>query len=249
VENTPETQAGSSEPLAPVAERLKCIRAVLFDLDGTLVDTVELIRVSFRRATEAVLGEAMPDELTMANVGQPLHTQFEELVPGRADELVRVYREFNQALHDELIRDYPGTPAILRDIAESGLPMGVVTSKGTEGARRDLAHFGLTDFFEVVISADDVPIHKPDPYPLRFAAAALGVPLEYCVYVGDSPHDMSAAISGNAIAVAALWGAFAENDVLAPGPPFALRDIGELPGLLFGDAALYAARRPLLGER
>jgi pyrophosphatase PpaX len=244
VENTPAIRPASAEPLAPVAERLACVRAVLFDLDGTLVDTVELIRVSFRRATKAVLGAALPDELTMANVGQPLRTQFEDLVPGRADELVRVYREFNQALHDELIRDYPGTPDVLRGLASRGIPMGVVTSKGTEGAMRDLAHFGLTDFFEVVVSADDVPVHKPDPYPLRFAAAALGVPLEYCVYVGDSPHDMRAAISGSAIAVAALWGAFAERDVLAPGPPYALAGIGDLPGLLFGDAALHAVKRP-----
>jgi phosphoglycolate phosphatase-like HAD superfamily hydrolase len=64
----------------------------------------------------------------------------------------------------------------------------------------------------------------------------MGVPLEYCVYVGDSPHDMQAAVSGDAIGVAALWGAFAAQDVMAPGPPFALNDIGELPALLFGEA-------------
>jgi pyrophosphatase PpaX len=244
VENTPVNLPVSAEPLASVAERLACVRAVLFDLDGTLVDTVELIRISFRRATEAVLGAPLPDERTMANVGQPLRTQFEDLVPGRADELVRVYREFNQALHDELIRDYPGTPEVLRDLASRGIPMGVVTSKGTEGARRGLDLFGLTHFFEVVVSADDVPIHKPDPYPLRSAASLMGVPLEYCVYVGDSPHDMRAAISGNAIAVAALWGAFAEKDLLAPGPSYALEGIGDLPGLLFRDAASYAVKRP-----
>ena len=235
-----ESNAGDTpidcEPLAPPAERLSCLRAVLFDLDGTLIDTVELIRVSFRYATEKVLGEALPDELTMANVGQPLRTQFEDLAPGRADELTRVYREFNQAHHDELAQSYPGTVEVLRTIAARGIPMGVVTSKGTEGAFRGLDLFGLTAFFEVVVSADDVPTHKPDPFPLRFAARSMGVPLEYCVYIGDSPHDMQAAVSGGAIAVAALWGAFAEREVLAPGPPFALRNIGELPALLFGEA-------------
>ena len=241
VEQHPSQQTGSCEPLAPVAERLAHIRAVLFDLDGTLIDTVELIRVSFRYATEKVLGEALPDELTMANVGQPLRTQFEDLVPGRADELVRVYREFNSVHHDDLVREYAGTADVLREIASRGIPMGVVTSKGTEGAMRGLRYFGLADFFEVIVSADDVPIHKPDPYPLRFAAEAIGVPLEYCVYVGDSPHDMQAAISGGAIAVAALWGAFSEQDVLAPAPPYALHDIGQLPELLFGEAGGSAA--------
>jgi pyrophosphatase PpaX len=237
------------EPLAPPAERLACLRAVLFDLDGTLIDTIELIRVSFRHATKQVLGEELPDSLTMANVGQPLRTQFEDLAPGRADELTRAYREFNWAHHDQMAKSYPGTVETLRAIAARGIPMGVVTSKGTEGARRGLDLFGLTGFFEVVVSADDVPIHKPDPYPLRAAASALGVPLEYCVYIGDSPHDMQAALSGGAIAVAALWGAFAESDVLVPGPPFALRDIRELPALLFGEAGIHGSRDRARGSR
>ncbi len=232
---TPNTHT-HREPLASAAERLACVRGVLFDLDGTLIDTVDLIRVSFRYATEKVLGEALPDELTMQNVGQPLRTQFEDLAPGRADELVRVYREFNQAHHDTLAKSYPGTADALHAIAAMGLPMGVVTSKGADGARRGLALFGLADFFKVVVSADDVPIHKPDPYPLRVASAAIGVPLQYCVYVGDSPHDMQAALSGGALAVAALWGAFSPEDVLAPGPQYALRGIGELPTLLAGEA-------------
>jgi len=237
------------EPLAPAAERLARVSAVLFDLDGTLIDTVELIRVSFRHATEVVLGAALPDELTMANVGQPLRTQFEDLAPGRADELVRVYREFNWQHHDTMATAYAGTRPTLEALAARGVRMGVVTSKGTEGARRGLDLFGLTDFFEVIVSADDVPLHKPDPYPLRAAASSMGVALEYCVYIGDSPHDMQAAVSGGAIAVAALWGAFREDEVLAPGPAFALHEIGELPDLLFGNADGYAIAVPDEGLR
>jgi len=237
------------EPLAPAAERLARVSAVLFDLDGTLIDTVELIRVSFRHATEVVLGAALPDELTMANVGQPLRTQFEDLAPGRADELVRVYREFNWEHHDRMATAYPGTRSTLEALAARGVRMGVVTSKGTEGARRGLDLFGLTDFFEVIVSADDVPLHKPHPYPLRAAASSMGVALEYCVYIGDSPHDMQAAVSGGAIAVAALWGAFRADDVLAPGPAYALHEIGELPDLIFGDAEGYAIAVPDEGLR
>jgi len=245
----PAKTPADREPPATPAERLACLRAVLFDLDGTLIDTIDLIRVSFRYATQKVLGESLPDELTMANVGQPLRTQFEDLAPGRADELTRAYREFNQAHHDELAKSYPGTVEVLQAIADRGVPMGVVTSKGTEGARRGLDLFGLTGFFEVVVSADDVPKHKPDPFPLRFAASAMKVPLEYCVYIGDSPHDMQAAVSGGAIAAAALWGAFSADDVLKPGPPFALRDIGELPALLFGDAGSYGTGDRSRGPR
>jgi pyrophosphatase PpaX len=231
--------APSASSLASPLERLSQLRAVLFDLDGTLIDTVELIRVSFRYATETVLGEALPDEVTMANVGQPLRTQFEDMAPGHVDELLRVYREFNGAHHDELASAYPGTIETLKALAAQGIPMGLVTSKGTQSATRGIERFGIAPFMSTIVTADDVPRHKPDPCPLQFAASKMDVPLEYCVYLGDSPHDMQAAISGDAIPVAALWGAFAQADVLRPGPAFALRSIVELPALLDREARRF----------
>jgi len=230
------------DPLADAAERLAHLQAVIFDLDGTLIDTVELIRVSFRYATAAVLGEALPDEITMANVGQPLATQFNDMAPGHAGELLRVYREFNRAHHDELARAYPGTIETLTELQRRGVPMGIVTSKGTESAMRGIEHFGLAPFISVVVTADDVKLHKPDPHPLCVAADRMGVELGYCIYVGDSPHDVQAALSGNALAVAALWGAFSAPDVLAPGPAFALSSIEDLPALLDGDVDRFAVR-------
>lgn len=223
----------STMQTTPVSDqRLRELRAVLFDLDGTLIDTVELIRISFRHATATVLGYEIPDEITMANVGQPLRQQFQDMAPDHADELLRVYREFNMAHHDEIAKAYPGTLEVLAGLRDRGTPMGVVTSKGTEAATRGIDHFGLRPFFDVVVTADDVEIHKPDPYPLRFAAGLLGVELEYCMYVGDSPHDMQAAVSGGAIAVAALWGAFPREVVVVPGTAYALESICELPALL-----------------
>lgn len=236
------SSGNTSEQLPPPHERLGSLAAVLFDLDGTLIDTVELIRVSFRHATEKVLGEAIPDEITMANVGQPLRQQFMDMAPDHVEKLLDVYRAFNRAHHDELARAYPGTVETVRKLANAGVRMGVVTSKGAPTAMHGLDHFGLTEFFEVVVTADDVPIHKPDPYPLRAAAKKMLVPLEYCVYVGDSPHDMQAAISGSAISVAALWGAFNAEVVLAPGPDYALDSIMQLPDLTNGQADRFALK-------
>lgn len=228
------------EPTA--ADRLRDVRAVLFDLDGTLIDTIELIRVSFRYATRTVLGQELPDEVTMANVGQPLAQQFRDMAPEHADELLRVYRTFNHAHHDELAKAYPGTIETLAALRDRGVPMGIVTSKGETAAAMGIDRFGLGEFMSVVVTADDVPIHKPDPFPLEFAAGLLGVGMEYCVYLGDSPHDMQAALSAHAVAVAALWGAFAREDVLRPGPPFALTGICDLTALLDGDVERFAVR-------
>lgn len=225
------------------AERLAGIEAVLFDLDGTLIDTVELIRVSFRHATRTVLGQELPDEVTMANVGQPLAQQFRDMAPEHAEELLRVYRAFNMEHHDTLALAYPGTVETLSELAERGIPMGIVTSKGTQAAERGIELFGIGRFMSVVVTADDVEIHKPEPYPIHFAAGLLGVESVDCAYVGDSPHDMQAGISAGAVAIAALWGAFEPHEVLAPGPAFALSSIRDLVPLLDGDEDGFAVRR------
>jgi pyrophosphatase PpaX len=243
VKRRPQDIDGSDdEVLRDLRERIAGVRAVLFDLDGTLLDTVELIRVSFRFATREVLGRAVPDEVTMSGVGRPLVEQFREMAPGREDELVAVYRDFNMARHDELARIYPGTVPTLRALAAMGMPMAVVTSKGTRAASHGLTTFGLAGFFDTVVTADDVDRHKPDPLPLRRAAESLGVDMRYCVYVGDSPHDMQAALAAGAVAVAALWGAFTRSDVLEPDPGLALDRIEDLLPLLQGDVGRFRVR-------
>lgn len=224
------------QPLIPdAAERLSQVEAVLFDLDGTLIDTVTLILESFRHTTRTVFGEQLDDLTLMAGVGKPLRHQMHEFDPERAEELMRVYREFNSAHHDEMVTEYPGTHEVLTGLAERGVPLGVVTSKGTPMTKRGLELFGLDRYFPVVVTADDVEVHKPDPYPLAFAADLLGIELEKCAYIGDSPHDMEAALGGGAVSVAALWGAFTREDVLAPGPDFAIERMSDLPALLAGD--------------
>jgi pyrophosphatase PpaX len=214
------------------SQRLAAVRAVLFDLDGTLIDSVELILTSFHHATREVLGEQLPDEVVMAGVGIPLIKQMRDFSPEHADELLRVYRAHNAEVHDAMVREYPGTEAVLTELRRRGYPMGVVTSKGTPMTLRGLRLFDLERFFEVIVTADDVDLHKPDPYPVRHAAELLGVDVERCAYVGDSPHDMLSAMSAGAVSIAALWGAFSAEQVLAPGPDFALSSIEELPALL-----------------
>ena len=103
----------------------------------------------------------------------------------------------------------------------TGYRLGVVTSKSKPVAMRGLEHYGLERFFETVVAYEDTEIHKPEPEPLLEAARRMEVPIERCAYVGDSPHDMNAAIAAGAVPVAALWGPFAER-VLEPGPAVAL---------------------------
>lgn len=215
------------------------VRAVLFDLDGTLIDSIGLILASFRHATSTVLGEAIPDDVMLRDIGTPLWKQMADISPDDVDELVREYRVHNNAHHDEMVAGYPGTAETLAELKRMGYPVGVVTSKLNAGALRGLRLFELDGFIDLVVGADDVKVHKPDPYPLRHAAELLGVPLEECMYVGDSPHDMAAAVSGGAVAAAAFWGPFDHGLLLAEHPDYVLDSISDILPLLQGDARRF----------
>jgi pyrophosphatase PpaX len=211
--------------------RLGTVEVVLFDLDGTLIDTIDLILASMRHATEAVLGEALPDHVLLHNVGVPLRVQMREFDEDRAEELLSVYREHNAEVHDELVEEYPGTADGLSALLDAGYRLGIVTSKSRPVAERGLEAFGLGRYFECLVAYEDTEIHKPEPEPLLEAARRFGVDIGKCAYVGDSPHDMNAAIASGAVPIAALWGPFSER-VLAPGPALALNNLSELAGAL-----------------
>ena len=204
-------------------------RVALFDLDGTLLDTIELILSSLRHATGTVLGRPLSDEVLLRNVGVPLAVQMREFDEERADELLAVYRTHNAEHHDGLVRAYPSVAEALAGLASRGLPMGVVTSKSRPMAERGLAITGLRERFRTVVTCDDTELHKPDPAPLAFAADALGVDLRYCVYVGDSPYDIRAARAAGARAVGVTWGVSSAQELRAEGPDAIIDDLADLP--------------------
>lgn len=217
--------------------RIRSLEAVLFDFDGTIANTLMHILTSFQHATAEVLGAALPDSELMHNVGIPLAQQMLELSGGDArvaDQLLAAYRTFNHATHDQMATLYPGVTQVLSELKEHGFPLGIVTSKGTPMANRGLDLFDLRPFFDVVVTADDVALHKPDPYPVVHAASLLGLRPEAVAYIGDSPHDMESASRAGAVAIGACWGVSDEDRLVAAGAQYTLNDIRELPTLLFG---------------
>ena len=223
-----------------LAQRVAGVRGLLFDLDGTLIDTEELILASARHATTVVLGAALPDEVLRHNIGVPLRVQMHEYAPGHVDELLAAYREHNDRVHDDLIREYPGTEEALEALRAAGYAMGIVTSKSRPVAQRGLDFFHLGCFFEFVVGYEDTTIHKPEAEPVIEGARHLGLLVGECMYVGDSPHDMAAGKAAGAVTVAALWGPFPER-VLEPGPDLAIRHLSDLHDVLSGEVARFRA--------
>ena len=210
------------------------VKAILFDLDGTLLDTHDLILESMQHAVKTVLREDIPPERLMAKVGQPLSVQMWDFTGDRElhDELLRVYREYNAVKHDGMVRPFGGVEETLDELRAEGYPLGVVTSKRHDAAMQGLQLFGLDGYLNCMIGSDDWPEHKPHPGPVSHGAELLGHDAKECLYVGDSPYDIQAGNGAGCKTAAALWGMFSETVLLAEHPDFACAGIRDVPCLL-----------------
>ena len=204
---------------------------VVFDLDGTVVDTVELIVESFRFATRTVLGEGLPDDVIIAGVGQPLMFQMERLSEEHAQELCDVYREYNHRRHDELIRGYDGVAELLEGLKAANRRLGIVTSNSRDTTRMAFRAVGLAEHFDVVVTASDTTEHKPSPVPLLLCLDRLGAGAGGSIYVGDSPYDMQAGAAAGMATAAVAWGVFGKEALLAAAPDYWLEEPRELLAL------------------
>jgi len=197
---------------------------VLFDLDGTVVDSGAIILASMRHAAKEVLGIEPPDEELMAAVGGPgLEAQMRALAPDRVEELVTVYRAHNEPLHDGLV-SCDGIDDVLVHLKDGGRRLGIVTAKRRATVDLAFATVPLGHLFEAVVGGDETARHKPSPEPLLLAAERMEADPRECAYVGDSPFDIRAAKAAGMHAVAVTWGGIHERAKLEREGPDAIVD-------------------------
>jgi pyrophosphatase PpaX len=210
---------------------------VLFDLDGTLIDSIELILKSAQFAFTKC-GMACPSDAEwLRGVGRPLPVMFGHFAPGREAELIAAYREYQMAHHDRLVTVYPGVPKMLETLAAAGHRMGIVTSKATPLAMRALTFTGIDRYFETVIGMDLCKRHKPDPEPVLIALDQLSSGPAGAWFVGDSVHDMESGNAAGVATVGALWGPFTKEDLVPSHPRYLAVTPTEVVALI-GDGGL-----------
>jgi pyrophosphatase PpaX len=207
---------------------------VVFDLDGTLVDTIGLIVASYQHAFRTVLGRELPEARIKAWIGQPLVRCFQEASPEHADELAAVYTQWNSANTERLIRPYAGVDGLLRDLASAGVRVAVATSKRQAPARVALSLTGLESLVPTLVTMEDTPVHKPDPAPLRLAVHRAGGVAASAVYVGDAVVDVVAAAAAGMSSIGVLWGAGVRGDIEAAHPTALAATVDDLRALLVG---------------
>ncbi|MGH2935507.1 MAG: HAD family hydrolase [Gaiellaceae bacterium] len=200
---------------------------VLFDLDGTVVDSGGIILASMRHATREVLGLDYSDEELMVSVGGPgLEAQMAAFDPERVEELVSVYRAHNEPLHEEL-RCCTGMEDVLVRLHAEGRRLGVVTAKRRATVELAFAAVPVGHLLDTIVGGDETERHKPDPAPLLLAAERLGASPEETVYVGDSPFDVRAAKAAGMASIAVTWGRIHDRGRLEQEEPNAIVDTAE----------------------
>lgn len=205
---------------------------VVFDLDGTVVNTIPLIIASYEHAMWHVLGETPSPEEARGWIGQTLHSTFGARHPAHAQQLVDTYVAWNAEHLPDLLEEYAGTPELLGALSRVGVTAGVATSKRRASAENTLLHAGLQGRLPVTVAMEDTTRHKPDPEPLLLAVERLGGRPDGAVYVGDAVVDVLAAKAAGMASIAVTWGAGARADLESAAPDFLVDTVAELEALL-----------------
>lgn len=210
------------------------IKALLFDFDGTLLNTNDLIIQTFMH----VLEQEFPGQYTAKDcerfIGPTLEETFTELAPQRCKELVAMYRDWNAANHDALVTQYDGVVEVLEQLHADGIRLAIVSSKSTAGIERGMRVLNIAHLFEVIVSADDVQQPKPHAEPILLALAQLGVAKDEVIMIGDNSHDLESARNAGVLAAGVAWSFKGETFLRAYKPQFMLQHMRDLHSIVEG---------------
>ena len=210
------------------------IKGVLFDLDGTLIDTNELIFQSFEYALDTVLHTSVPRHLLTFTFGKPLQQIMQELGGPQAEPLRQAFVEYTLA-HEDQISLFPGVEDALRQLKALEIGTALVTSRLYRGAQRDLDLFQLAGYFDVFITPESTQHHKPHPEPAQKALAALQLAPQQTIFVGDSSHDLQCGKAAGCQTAAVRYSLFHPEELLLQKPDYLLYSLLELVAIVEGN--------------
>ena len=201
---------------------LSRIKAVIFDFDGTLADTNELICDSWRHTVGKLTGGEITDDEIRSTFGEVLSHSLNRIMPDiDVEAAVAEYRKYQHDIYLERITLFEDSEAVLRALRKTGYKVALATSRLRSSTERGLNHFGIIDLFDVVLTADDTPIFKPDPTPILMTMDKLGVTAEQSIFVGDTTHDVEAGLAAGVFTILVDWSFALPEDkrdaVLPPG--------------------------------
>ncbi|QDP41243.1 pyrophosphatase PpaX [Radiobacillus deserti] len=204
------------------------ITTILFDLDGTLIDTNELIIASFQHTLLQHGDRAYDREEILSFIGPPLKDSFQLVNPDKVEEMFKTYREHNLANHDDYVVIYPTVANTLKQLKEKGFKLGVVTTKINATAWKGLKLTGIDSYMDVLVGLDDVQHAKPHPEPIIKALTKLGATASETIMVGDNYHDIEAGKNAGTKTAGVAWSIKGRASLEAHKPDFMLEEMKDL---------------------
>lgn len=209
---------------------------VIFDTDGTLVDTLELIVASYNYAVAELLGKKFGTAEVSGLFGPTMEKILAKIVPSKyLKAAVARYHEYYQLHFRDHARIYPGIHELLSALHRTGKKLAVFTGAGEQAAKVTLEQAGLSGFFSTVVTGDDVSQPKPDPHGLILAMRAIGASADQTIYIGDTREDVEASRSAGIRSAVALWGSGDSSRLRALKSDFIFRDPSEALEVLLND--------------
>lgn len=202
---------------------------ILFDLDGTLIDTTPLIFESFRHTFLYHFNEKKEDSELLAFLGIPLKNAFESTYPDFTEILLKTYKEFNESKHDRYVGIFINIVDMLEKLAAGNILLGVVTSKRRELAMRGMKLFGIDKYMSVFVGMEDTARHKPEGDPIIKALAQMEITDKSRVlYVGDSPYDILSAKNAGVKSAVVGWSYLPQHELTGLNPDICLKEPKDL---------------------
>lgn len=208
------------------------MKGILFDLDGTLINTNKLIMESFKHAFKKHSNLEIEEEKIIRFFGEPLKESMKSVDPDNSEELIVHFKEFNEAMHDELAEEYDRVEEAVKALKDRGIKLGVVTSKRRIMTERSLKLIGLYDFMDVVITPEDTDKHKPNSEPLLLACKKLNLSPEEVIMVGDSIYDVQCGKNAGSKTCIVTYSLFSLDELKSYNPEYIIDNLTELVSII-----------------
>lgn len=193
----------------------KKVDTVLFDFDGTLVNTNQVIIESWQHIYKHYYGAEKPVDHIVKYFGEPLLPTIEREFPEvSSQEAMALYRRYQEENAERLVHVFPGIYDLLKDLKENQYEMAIVTSRTKSSTEQYLEMLNLKEFFSHMVTCDDTSIHKPNPEPIFCALEKLGKKAETAIMVGDGPFDMKCANNAGLPSVLVGWRITGDNHMI-----------------------------------
>jgi pyrophosphatase PpaX len=204
------------------------ITTVLFDLDGTLINTNDLIISSFLHTLNHYYPNQYKEIDVLPFMGPPLEESFGGLNPEKVDEMCAYYRAYNHEHHDELVTEFEGVYETVETLYKQGYKLAIVSTKVRDVVLKGLDLMKLRPFFEVVITLDEVENAKPHPEPIEKALKELGASPQEAIMVGDNHHDILAGKNAGVLSAGVAWSAKGREHLAQYEPDVMLETMPDL---------------------